>query len=229
MAVALGGVALVLLITRGPGEPDTRIPTTHTPPPITSGLPEQSGGPIPTASSPSTELRSASRQERLARLEAGACDRAKTRGRSASGAVLRAPSGGHDGGLRVVNGTDRDAAVFLVEQGTITVAGVFVRASTTARLDGIPDGRSEIQYAKGAGWLPRQIKFCEDNSFHAFDALVSFRTTEEAVGDSVWVRKTIFEITLHTVAGGTARTHGIPPERFAPGLTVDSQPVSSPP
>lgn len=199
------------------------------PPTLGPNVPSPSDAMLPPPSAGAQSKPQGSMEERLARLEAIACDRAKTRGRSASGAVLRAPSGGHDGGLRVVNGTDRDAAVFLVEQGTITVAGVFVRASTTARLDGIPDGRYEIQYAMGAGWLPRQIRFCEDNSFHAFDAPVSFRTTEEAVGDSVWVRKTIFEITLHTVAGGTARTHGIPPERFAPGLTRDSHPVSSPP
>ena len=216
LGVACAGVTLVLLFTLTRREPTPSATTQARPPTIgTDAAPWGS-----TPSSPSADVAGEprrSKEDRLARLEARACSRAKENPPRTS-AVLHAPVGDQDGSLRVANGTNHDAAVFLVDGSMNTVAGVYIQAGATGRLHGIPDGRYEIHYTLGTGWLAGRMRFCEDGSFHAFDVPVTFRTTEESAGDTVWVRKPVLEITLHPVVGGTARTHAISPDRFAPGL-----------
>jgi hypothetical protein len=116
------------------------------------------------------------------------------------------------GSLTVSNSTGQDAIVKLVPNGADFAASKFiVRNDATDELDEIADGTYRVMFGLGADWDTPTQQFRDTRSAQRFDETFQFNTTEM---DSGW-RYTTYEITLHTVPLGTARTSTIPDAEFA--------------
>lgn len=116
------------------------------------------------------------------------------------------------GRLRVDNGSNWDAAVQLIDPGSLhAVAGMLVRAHHTADIDGVPQGEFDLQYAEGSGWDQSAKHFCRSVGFWRFDD--RFRFTRTRRGDTLFYSQHL--VTLHPVLGGNVSVDAIAPADFA--------------
>jgi len=119
-----------------------------------------------------------------------------------------AGSSGH-GTLTVVNGDSRDAVVHLVaaENAPRPRRVAYVRGGETLVIRRITPGRYHLRFLHGRRWVAAQhMLYCEQSSSEFAEALDY--PTEDSGGYAV------FEVTLHPVVGGTARTRAIDPSLF---------------
>ncbi len=117
---------------------------------------------------------------------------------------------GH-GELSINNGLGRDATVKLVNVSTgRLLRWVYVRSSDETTMRGIAPGSYRVRFAIGNNWDKTLRKFRDERSYSEFDDSLDFRETETA--DKV--NYATFEITLHPVVGGTARTEEISEAQF---------------
>jgi hypothetical protein len=115
------------------------------------------------------------------------------------------------GSLEVSNGTNRNAYVKLVEpRSGILVGALYVKANSASTLDQIPDGTYQVLFVLGEGWNPNTQSFTKNKSFAKFDQPLNFTTMQ--LGNRIEYR--VFQITLHPVAGGKARTSGVNEQEF---------------
>jgi hypothetical protein len=115
------------------------------------------------------------------------------------------------GSLEVSNGTNRDAYVKLVEpRSGILVGALYVKANSASTLDQIPDGTYQVLFVSGEGWNPNAQSFTRNKYFAKFDQPLNFTTMQLANG----IEYRVFQITLHPVTGGKARTSGVNEQEF---------------
>jgi hypothetical protein len=117
--------------------------------------------------------------------------------------VARGPEG--LGMLTIDNGSERDAFVLLVDerrQEERTRWAFYVWAKTRVPMTGIGPGAYRVQFSLGTEWDPQARHFVNNRSFLQF--VDPLRFTEERTSDGI--RYQTYELTLHTVPGGTART-----------------------
>jgi hypothetical protein len=115
------------------------------------------------------------------------------------------------GSLKVSNGTNRDAYVKLIEPNfQQLVAAFFVKSNSSYTLNPIPDGTYRVLFALGKNWNPGTQSFAQSKSFAKFDKPLSFTTTQLGNG----IQYKVFQITLHPVVGGKARTSGVNEQEF---------------
>ena len=81
-------------------------------------------------------------------------------------------------------------------------------------MTGIPDGDYELYSMSGIDWNGQQ--FMKQASASKFADLFPFRTTREQ--DGLWYK--VWEVTLHEVIGGKAKTIPLNPEEF-PAIAVE--------
>ncbi len=115
------------------------------------------------------------------------------------------------GSLRIINHTDADAVVKLIDASTRTpLRFVYVRGAEEAVLQAIDEGIYKVVYSQGEEWDPDAERFQRHSSFFEFEDLLDFseRPTIGGVGYST------YELTLHRVVNGNARTRSIPPDDF---------------
>jgi hypothetical protein len=129
--------------------------------------------------------------------------------RSLPTALVSQAMGG--GSLKISNGTSREAYVKLVEPSSHTLVGaLYVKANSASTLDQIPDGTYQVLFVLGEGWKPNTQSFTKNKRFAKFDKSLNFTTVQ--LGNSIQYR--VFQITLHPVAGGKARTSGVNEQEF---------------
>lgn len=110
------------------------------------------------------------------------------------------------GVLIVENGTEFDGVIRLVNRQTmLTERAVFIQAGDKATVTGIGRGTFILKY--GLGWgLTEQGTFDRYGHYGQFERELVFSETRQ--------QATVYEVTLHKVASGDARTRDISEEDF---------------
>ena len=133
-------------------------------------------------------------------------------------AQARPPSGAEIGGryrgglgkLRVENGTDDDAVAVLIDDATEAPRrAIFIRSRESGSMASVPPGRYRLRFQVGSDWLTER-GFCWLRGTSEFDSAFDYGEIESERGTQY---KT-YEVTLHPVPQGTARTHVIADSRF---------------
>jgi len=87
---------------------------------------------------------------------------------------------------------------------------IFIRAGESGSVTALPQGRYRLRFQLGTDWLPGERRFCQLSGTSEFDESFTFKEVESEQG----TKYTTFEVTLHAVFLGTARTHAIPESMF---------------
>lgn len=114
------------------------------------------------------------------------------------------------GKLKISNGTASDAvAVLLDHLSDLPLRAIFVREGEVGLMTAIPAGVYRLRFQLGTDWLVER-RFCQPLTTSEFNEPFAFEERElsEATEYSV------YEVTLHTVPGGTAKSHAVPNSAF---------------
>lgn len=110
------------------------------------------------------------------------------------------------GVLKVANGTNRDAYVKLINPDSHeSIAEFYVKSNSVYTLEQIPDGTYQVLFELGTGWNAQTQDFSQNKSFSKFNESLKFTTRQ--LGNEIQYR--VFEITLHPVPNGKARTSAV--------------------
>ena len=123
-----------------------------------------------------------------------------------TGPVLPARAGGGKGRLTVQNGTETDGVVIMTRADERPLASAYIRAGDSYAFTGIPDGTYTLFFSTGEQWNGNAGRFTAAARYRRFDDPLAFTTT--ATTYSIW------NVTLHGVAGGTASAADVPPDEF---------------
>jgi hypothetical protein len=130
--------------------------------------------------------------------------------RPRSGAELGGRYHGGLGKLHVVNGTDLDSVAVLIDDATGGPRrAIFIRSRESGSMTSVPPGRYHLRFQVGSDWLPER-RFCWLRGTSEFYSAFDFGEIESERGTQY---KT-YEVTLHPVPQGTARTHVVADSRF---------------
>ena len=139
--------------------------------------------------------------------------------RLAHGEIIKRRISGGLGQFKIKNGNRDDAMVVLTKAGTRkALLSLYVRAKKTYLLKGIPNGDYNVYYSIGDDWNWQMRDFFEVVERGKFDKKFDFGTST-----SSWVsgnyrytstNYTVWTITLHAVAGGTASTSSVGEDAF---------------
>jgi hypothetical protein len=134
----------------------------------------------------------------------------------ATGTSMLRPRGprGH-GVVTIVNGTDLDAVVKLVlidSQATVCQA-VYLGAGGRSSLSHVGAGTFRLRFSLGRDWDSSRKRFLARVSYSEFENSLVFE--ERPKGRITTYNE--FEVTLHTVPFGNARTHSIDESAFSEG------------
>lgn len=133
-----------------------------------------------------------------------------------SSTVLTSPATSDGGSLQVSNGTSSDAYLKLVDPlSSRLMAAFYVKSNSTFTLKQIPDGVYQALFVSCEDWDAKTRTFTRNASFTRFDHSLSFVTTKQTSGRRIYMRYTIFKVTLNPVVGGTATTSAINKQEFA--------------
>lgn len=118
-------------------------------------------------------------------------------------------STGH-GRLTIDNGTGLDAVAVLVHAyDEHPYRAIYIRAGEKGIFTRIAQGSYYLRFQFGADWT-RQRRFCEIHGTEQFVEVLDF--TERLKGDVI--EYAVFEVTLHRIAGGNARTEVLASTEF---------------
>jgi len=119
------------------------------------------------------------------------------------------------GYILIENGTDSDALAKLVlKDPKISVYTVYIKAKETYKISKISDGLYDLVFAQGKDWSKESKKFLTDNSYSKFEETFKFITKTEQEANGVRRTFSTFKVTLHTVAGGSAKTDAVSEKEF---------------
>jgi hypothetical protein len=110
------------------------------------------------------------------------------------------------GTLTVDNGRDSDGVVALVDGFNKVVISFYLRSRDTLTLSKVPDGNYYVYFEIGKDWNWEKGSFNTVQEMSKFDNILTFTTGSTAYST--------YSLTLHPVAGGTARTINIDPASF---------------
>lgn len=136
--------------------------------------------------------------------------------------LKRRRNNGH-GKFTVDNGTAEDAVVELVNIETQkAIRAFYVESGKKFTEDHIGPGTYSIKYMTGVGWDASARQFSRRGECGIFDQTATF--SEQRNGETGEIDYHEFGITLHPVAGGTARTSTLDPGEFSRAMDgADSQ------
>lgn len=112
------------------------------------------------------------------------------------------------GQLNIENGLDRDAVAVLTQVDGPWQVAVYVQNHTTYTISGIPDNTYDLYFAVGEDWDSGQARFTRKTERYRFEDQFPFTTS--ATTSSGW------NVTLHPVQEGSARTESVPESEFPP-------------
>jgi len=112
--------------------------------------------------------------------------------------LMRSTQGDGLGEIELSNQSGRDGVAVLATQDDQTAVSAFIRNGESFRMTGIRDSEYVLFFSTGSDWVGNQRRFTSGVSNQRFDDTFLFTTT----GGSY----TIWEVSLHPVAGGTATT-----------------------
>ncbi len=119
------------------------------------------------------------------------------------------------GQLKIKNGTSNDAVAKLVNLTTRrSVLTVYIRRNSNLNLSKIRDGNYRLYFVLGRRYDAEQNIFMDNCSFSVFEEAFDFNTYSYNVSDGVETNYSVFEVTLHPVVGGTARTSSVSKNEF---------------
>lgn len=120
------------------------------------------------------------------------------------------------GELTIKNGTDSNAFIKLVNTAIDKkVIDVYISSKNQYTIKNISDGTYRVLFATGKDWDAVNERFLEDATQSEFEKALNFQTGEKQTFNSIETSYSVFELTLHAVVGGTAKTHSIPEAEFA--------------
>lgn len=108
--------------------------------------------------------------------------------------------------LTVDNGLDTDGIVVLTRGSKTVLVAFYLQSKDKFTLNGIPDGEYQIFFSTGKDWDWVDGTFTTTQQAQKFDDPLTFVTSYSTY--------TTYSLTLHPVAGGTARTIDIDPASF---------------
>src|SRR5882724_3855500 len=130
--------------------------------------------------------------------------------RPTSGAELGGYHRGGLGRLRVANGTESDAVAVLIDDATeVPRRAIFIRSGESGAVTSVPSGRYRLRFQLGSDWLSER-RFCRIRGTSEFERAFEFQEVESDRG----TRYSAYEVTLHPVPQGSARTHALSDSRF---------------
>lgn len=112
------------------------------------------------------------------------------------------------GDLEIHNGTSYDAVTVLTTLEKETVLSVYVRAHSQFIATGICDGSYRLFFVLGEDWDEAKGAFTRPKSYEVFEEMFDYTTTSTAA--------TGWQVTLHEVIGGSAKTESVRPKEFPP-------------
>lgn len=119
------------------------------------------------------------------------------------------------GELTIKNGTSNDAVVkFVPITLNKSVLTIYVRRNSNLTIKKIKDGNYKLYFVVGRHYDEDSLIFLQDCSFAVFEEGFPFTTEEYRLSDKIKTEYSVFEITLHPVIGGTARTDAITKKKF---------------
>ncbi|GMU97206.1 hypothetical protein [Ignavibacterium album] len=119
------------------------------------------------------------------------------------------------GELTIKNGTNNDAVLKLVSNNiNKSVLTVYVRRNSNFTIKKIKDGNYKLFFVVGRHYDEDSLIFLQDCSFAVFEEDFPFITDKYRLKDKIKTEYSIFEITLHPVIGGKARTNEIAKNEF---------------
>lgn len=120
------------------------------------------------------------------------------------------------GEVKIENGTDLDAVVKLVNNySKRSICTVYMKAKSTYKISEISDGVYDLYFAHGRDWDKESQRFLVNSSYSRFEDNFDFATTNEYQSDGVKRIYAVFEITLHSVLGGSAKTDRVSENEFS--------------
>jgi hypothetical protein len=96
---------------------------------------------------------------------------------------------------------------------------VYVSANSEFTIKGIGSCNCNVQFSSGIDWDGAKRNFLRNQSYSQFEEFLEFRETRTTYG----VEWAVFEVTLHPVLYGTARTTSISESEFE-GNGIDEEP-----
>jgi hypothetical protein len=109
------------------------------------------------------------------------------------------------GRLTIDNGTGVDAVAVLVRAyNERPYRAIYIRSGEKGVFTRVAQGRYYLRFQFGVDWT-RQRRFCEIHGTNQFVDVLDF--TERLRGDAI--EYAVFEVTLHQVVGGNARTESL--------------------
>lgn len=119
------------------------------------------------------------------------------------------------GKLNIQNGTENDAVAKLVNiNSNKSVLTIFIRRQSNLSISKIKNGNYRLYFVLGRSYDEEKNIFMENCSFSVFDEDFKYTTYTEKLTDKVRQNYTVFEVTLHSVVGGTARTNSVSKNEF---------------
>lgn len=119
------------------------------------------------------------------------------------------------GKLHIQNGTENDAVAKLVNvNSNKSVLTIFIRRQSNLSISKIKNGNYRLYFVLGRSYDEEKNIFMENCSFSVFDEDFNYTTYTEKLTDKVKQNYTVFEVTLHSVVGGTARTNSVSKNEF---------------
>ena len=128
--------------------------------------------------------------------------------RPANGAIITSSMMSGQGELTITNGRSQDALVVLTSTTATNkpLLAVYVRANSSTTVRNISDRTYNVFFSHGDDWDKSSNKFTRNVSHTKFNDTLQFVTT--------MTEYTIWQITVHAVAGGTAGTQSVSPGSF---------------
>jgi hypothetical protein len=116
------------------------------------------------------------------------------------------------GTLTIVNGKNHDAVVQLIDENKpeTVYRCVYVKRDDKVTITQIAPGAYQLKFTTGDDWDKETLKFLEYAEYHQFDDSLIFRE----VSTQTSTEYSRYEVTLHKVAQGNARTAPIDERAF---------------
>jgi hypothetical protein len=118
--------------------------------------------------------------------------------------------------LRIKNGTQRDAAIRLVEEETGRAARfVYVEAGDEYTVGNIEVGSYLLRFASGYDWIPACTDFIREPEYSEFESALTFEVVTRSKDRDGYTTR--YEVTLNQVPFGNAKKRTIDRKRFFEG------------